>query len=202
MDGFYPPLPKIFVVKGSDIVDTRTGKVVDTALNGKDARYVCELKNVACQQHFFYVGCVCGLAAYTYLLGVLFNGIMFIDRKGIDKSQYKVKIMNELKTVIYYNENGNAKAGVRKAIKEQGIEMLVGELENIDLDVIQNARGGISIPVATDEKTNDIVYIEIDLKVNVLHPDTEKKKAKGKSKKSGTTVKDADGTITFYAKKD
>jgi len=48
MNGFYPRSPKVFIVKGKDIIDTRTNKVVRTCLNGKDARYECSLKNNAC----------------------------------------------------------------------------------------------------------------------------------------------------------
>jgi len=45
--GFYPALPQVFIVNGSDVIDTRNGAVVHTALNGKDARYICRLKNMA-----------------------------------------------------------------------------------------------------------------------------------------------------------
>jgi len=52
VSGFYPAPPKVFVVKQTtydyEIIDTRTGKVVAHAPNGKDARYLCGLKNNAC----------------------------------------------------------------------------------------------------------------------------------------------------------
>jgi len=47
VSGFYPPLPKVFVVRGNEIVDTRSGLIVASAPNGKDARYLCGLKNIA-----------------------------------------------------------------------------------------------------------------------------------------------------------
>jgi len=50
MGGFYPPLPKVFKVvqreKDYIIVDTRTNEQVGSPIgNGKDARYLCSLKN-------------------------------------------------------------------------------------------------------------------------------------------------------------
>ena len=105
---------------------------------------------------------------------------------------------NELKVVSYYNENGNVKAGVRNGFKAQGVQMLLGELEAIDFMAIPNARGGISIPVATDSDTGDTIYMEIEVKVNTLDPDTAKKKAKKKATKTET---DSGKTIVFYSAK-
>ena len=49
MDGFFPKLPKVFIVIENEIVDTRSGLIVYSAPNPKDARIVCDLKNIACQ---------------------------------------------------------------------------------------------------------------------------------------------------------
>lgn len=88
----------------------------------------------------------------------------------------------ELKSVIYTNEKGNVKATVRNAIKEQVLSYLQNELEVGVLDIIMNERGGISIPIAVNSVNEDIVYAEIEIKVNTIHPDIEKKRAKKKVK--------------------
>jgi hypothetical protein len=95
-----------------------------------------------------------------------------------------------MKQVIYTNESGNVKATVRNALKSQVLVRLEGDLENSVMDLIPNARGGFSIPLAENSVNGDIIYAEIEVKINTLSPDTEKTKSKTKKKASVGEAKD------------
>lgn len=85
-----------------------------------------------------------------------------------------------MKTVTYYNEKGNVKATVRNALKKQVLNRMEIDLEDSVMEVIPNAQGGFSIPLAQDVN-GEIVYAQVEVKVNTTSPDTAKK---GKTKKS------------------
>lgn len=96
-----------------------------------------------------------------------------------------------MKQVIYTNEKGNVKASVRNAIREQVIKQLPIELEDSVIELIPNARGGFSIEMAENSVNGDIIYAEIEIKVNTLHPDVEKRTSKKKTtKKADSPAKD------------
>ena len=95
-----------------------------------------------------------------------------------------------MKQVIYTNESGNVKATVRNAIKAQVIKQLPIELEDSVIELIPNARGGFSVEMAENSVNGDIIYAEIEVKINTLSPDTEKTKSKTKKKASVGEAKD------------
>ena len=95
-----------------------------------------------------------------------------------------------MKQVIYTNESGNVKATVRNAIKAQVIKQLPIELEDSVIELIPNARGGFSVEMAENSVNGDIIYAEIEIKINTLHPDTAKKGAKKKAKSPSAEAKD------------
>lgn len=90
------------------------------------------------------------------------------------------KVVIVMKTVTYYNEKGNVKATVRNALKKQVLNRMEIDLEDSVMEVIPNAQGGFSIPLAQDVN-GEIVYAQVEVKVNTTSPDTAKK---GKTKKS------------------
>lgn len=86
-----------------------------------------------------------------------------------------------MKQISYFNEKGNAKVQVRNAIKSQAMEKVVETLGLGFDEVVVNANGGISIPLASDNGT--IIYANLDLAISTLDP-TVRRERKAKAPKT------------------
>lgn len=100
-----------------------------------------------------------------------------------------------MKTLKWLNEKGNVSVkvrdSVRKQVKDKFAEMLLDNFE----ESVPNANGGISVPIAINESTNEIIYAHFDFTVNMKNPNekTERKKADKKADKPEEVVVDIFG---------
>ena len=83
-------------------------------------------------------------------------------------------------SVKWLNEKGNVavkvRDGVRAQVKGKAFAILAEQFEG----AVENANGGISVPVAVDEVSGETIYAHFDLTVSTKSPDskTERKKTK------------------------
>ena len=89
-----------------------------------------------------------------------------------------------LKTVELYNEKGNVKVAVRKAIRDNATPVIVEALETVGRDVITGTDGAFYVPLALDENGGTI-YARLDMTISVKDPNAP---AKEKETKTAETV--------------
>lgn len=90
--------------------------------------------------------------------------------------------MAQLKTINFYNENGNISARTRSSLKEQAVARVLHAISQDEMldGVVRNVNGGISVPLCATEK-GETVYAHLDIVVSTKSPDVKvehKKKAK------------------------
>lgn len=94
-------------------------------------------------------------------------------------------------TVIkFYNENGNVSVKVRDGIRPQVLNKVFSAVQEEFPEAVQNANGGISVPVAIDEKTNEVVYAHFEMTISTKDPmvKTERKKSTKKEKAAEVVI--------------
>lgn len=89
-----------------------------------------------------------------------------------------------LKTVELYNEKGNVKVAVRKAIRENAEPVIVEALETVGREVTIGTDGAFYLPLALDENGGTI-YARLEMTVSVKNPATPLKE---KATKTTETV--------------
>ena len=78
-----------------------------------------------------------------------------------------------LKTVNLYNEKGNVKVAVRKAIRDNATPVIVEALETVGREVTVGTDGAFYVPLALDEKGGTI-YARLDMTISVKDPNAVK----------------------------
>ena len=86
-----------------------------------------------------------------------------------------------MKTINFYNENGNVSSSVRSQVKAQVLTKALEILaDGFGTGAVLNATGGISVPVATNER-GEVIYARFDLAITTQNPDHIAPKAKAKA---------------------
>lgn len=86
-----------------------------------------------------------------------------------------------MKTINFYNENGNVSSTVRSQVKTQALAKAFEILaDGFGTGVVPNSTGGISVPVATTER-GETIYARFDLAITTQSPDHIAPKAKAKT---------------------
>lgn len=95
-------------------------------------------------------------------------------------------------TIQFTNEKGNVSAKARKHIKDSVVAKIASAFEAAGLDSVVNADGGLSIAVATDAATGEVIFTHLDFTVSTRSPDvkTAKSKKKAKAPTEGDTLPD------------
>ena len=87
-------------------------------------------------------------------------------------------------TVNFTNEKGSVAVKVRAMCKDQVMAKLEKGLMSQFEDVGENAKGGYSIPIATDRRTGETVYAHIAVTISTSDPNEKKTKSGGKATKT------------------
>lgn len=87
-----------------------------------------------------------------------------------------------MKRVNFVNEKNNVSVKVREEIRKQAYNAILGVLDSQFEDVVENANGGISIPLAIDDRTSATVYATLDLTISTADPSVKKEKKKSSKK--------------------
>lgn len=85
-------------------------------------------------------------------------------------------------SVQFTNEKGNVSAKARKHIKDSVIAKITSAFESAGLDSVVNADGGLSIAVAENATTGEVIFAHIDLTVSTRDPGQKTAKSKKKTK--------------------
>lgn len=88
-----------------------------------------------------------------------------------------------MKVISFVNEKGNVNATMRKIVREQVQEQLEEVLTQGFDEVSANAVGGYSLPIATDRRSGDTIYVHVDFTIS------NKEKVKSAKKTDGKTAK-------------
>ena len=87
-----------------------------------------------------------------------------------------------MQKINWLNEKGNVSVKVRdcvrKQVKEKFAELL---LENFE-ESVPNANGGISVAIAEDRSSGQVIYAHFDFTVNMKNPNEKAERKKGEKK--------------------
>lgn len=75
-----------------------------------------------------------------------------------------------MKTLKWLNEKGNVSVKVRDGVRAQINAKLSAILSENFEDVVPNANGGFSIPVATDSGSGKPIYATVNFTLNMADP--------------------------------
>lgn len=91
-------------------------------------------------------------------------------------------------TIQFTNEKGNVSAKARKHIKDSVIAKITSAFESAGLESVVNADGGLSIAVAQDASTGEVIFTHLDFVVSTRDPNVKTVKSKKKAKSATAEV--------------
>lgn len=93
-----------------------------------------------------------------------------------------------MKTINFTNSNGNVAAKVRDGIRVQVLDKALETISAAFEDASKNANGGISFPIAIDDKSGETIYAHLDLTISMRDPSEKIERKKSTAKPKTETV--------------
>ena len=86
-------------------------------------------------------------------------------------------------SIAFINENGNVSAKVRERLKGQTMGAITKAMDKCNLETIENADKGLSIPLGVDKTNGKPIYAHISVVISQHNPAEKTAKSKTKTKK-------------------